>query len=135
MSQSSMNIFIKIQLYGIGALKAKIMRHLAPITIDKFLQKLPLVLRGRFSFKSKKYWTLPGVEIFKGLNESAISDLEKGDIVYNPKTDEILIILEDQNFPNKVNKMGEVVSDLSPILKARNGLSTKISQLQTVKSS
>jgi hypothetical protein len=134
MSQSQSNLLIKIQLFGIGNLKAKIKRHLAPITIDKFLQKMPIVLRGRFSFKSKKYWTLPDSGILKGLNESATKEVDKGDIVYNPKTDEILIILEDQTLPNKVNKMGEVVSDLSPVLKARNGLSTKISQLKTQKS-
>ncbi len=128
MSQS--NLLIKIQLYGIGVLKAKIMRHLSPLTIDKFLQKLPLVLRGRFSFKSKKYWTLPGVEIYKGLNNSADNEAQKGDIVYNPKTDEILIILEDQTLPNKVNKIGEIINDLAVILKARNGLSTKITQIK-----
>jgi hypothetical protein len=135
MSQSQSNLRIKIQLFGIGTLKAKIKRHLAPITIDKFLQKLPLVLRGRFSFKSKKYWTLPEVEIRKGLNESATKEVDEGDIVYNPKTDEILIILEDQTLPNKVNKMGKVIKNLPLVLEARNGLSTKISLLKTQKSS
>ncbi|TXT61025.1 MAG: hypothetical protein BAJALOKI3v1_830015 [Promethearchaeota archaeon] len=123
---SQADIPIKIQLFGIGVLKGEIIRHLSPLTSDAILDKLPLVLRGRFSFGSKKYWTLPGVEIYKGLNERANKESEKGDIVYNPKTDELIFALEDQVFPNKMNKVGEIQENLDLILKARNGLNTKI---------
>ncbi|MBY8982325.1 MAG: hypothetical protein KGD57_05210 [Candidatus Lokiarchaeota archaeon] len=123
---SQADVPIDIQLFGIGILKALIIRHIAPFSADAILDKLPLGLRGRFSFGSKKYWTLPGVEIYKGLNQSAIKELEKGDIVYNPKTDELMIILENQEFANKVNKIGEVKNNLDLILKARNGLNMKI---------
>ena len=123
---SQADVPIDIQLFGIGILKALIIRHIAPFSADAILDKLPLGLRGRFSFGSKKYWTLPGVEIYKGLNQSAIKELEKGDIVYNPKTDELMIILENQEFANKVNKIGEVKNNIDLILKARNGLNMKI---------
>ncbi|KKM13302.1 hypothetical protein LCGC14_1717620, partial [marine sediment metagenome] len=70
----------------------------------------------------------PGVEIFKGRNSKSKSAVEKGDIVYNPKTDELIIIIEDQEFPNRVNKVGKVISNLDILLQARNGLNTKISR-------
>ncbi|MFW9818342.1 MAG: hypothetical protein ACFFE5_01935 [Candidatus Thorarchaeota archaeon] len=121
-----MSIPIKIELFGIGTIEGSIIRHIAPLTADAIISKLPLVLRGRFSFGSKKYWTLPGVEIYKGPNSKSTIIVEKGEILYNPKTDELLIALENIEMPNKVNKIGKVESNLEILLDARNGLNTKI---------
>lgn len=123
-----MSVLIKIDLFGIGTIEGNIIRHIAPLTADAIINKLPLVLRGRFSFDSKKYWTLPGVEIFKGPNNKSKITVEKGDIIYNPKTDELVIALEDLEMPNKVNKIGKVDNNLDILLQARNGLNTKISK-------
>jgi len=123
-----MSIPIKIELFGIGIIDGNIIRYIAPLTADAIIDKLPLVLRGRFSFSSKKYWTLPGVEIYKGTNPKSVEHVEKGDILYNPKTDELIIALEDIDMINKVNKIGKVTSNLEILLEARNGLNTKISK-------
>ena len=121
-----MSVPIKINLFGIGTIEGDIIRYIAPLTADAVIDKLPLVLRGRFSFGSKKYWTLPGLEIYKGANSKSITMVEKGDILYNPKTDELIISLEDIIMPNKVNKIGKVNTNLDILLQARNGLNTKI---------
>ena len=126
MSSNSGQLIVRIDLFGIGTIVAKIIRHLSPLTADAIIEKIPFVLRGRFSFGSKKYWTLPGVEIFKGKNSKSKSAVEKGDIIYNPQTDELVIIIEDQEMPNKVSKVGKVISNLDILLQARNGLNTKI---------
>ena len=118
-------IGISIQLFGIGIIDAIIIRHLAPLTADAILDKIPFALRGRFSFGSKKYWTLPGIGIRKGKSSKAKREAQKNDILYNPKTDELLIILENATLPNKVNKVGMVKEKLDLFLKARNGLNTK----------
>ncbi|MFW9882550.1 MAG: cyclophilin-like fold protein [Candidatus Thorarchaeota archaeon] len=123
-----MSIPIKIALFGIGTIEGKIIRHIAPLTADAIIEKLPLNLRGRFSFGSKKYWILPGVEIFKGTNPKSVLNIEKGDIIYNPKTDELIIALEDIEMSNKVNKIGKVDTNLGLLEKARNGLNTNISK-------
>jgi hypothetical protein len=123
-----MSVPIKIELFGIGIIEGNIIRHIAPLTADAIIDKLPLVLRGRFSFGSKKYWTLPGVEIYKGPNPKSTKYVKRGDILYNPKTDEIIIVLEDLNMTNKVNKIGKVDSNLHILLEGRNGLNTKISK-------
>ena len=128
MSSNSGQVAIKIDLFGIGTMVAQIIRHLAPFSADAVIDKLPFVLRGRFSFGSKKYWTLPGMEIYKGTNPKSQIHVEKADIVYNPKTDELVIVIEDQEMLNKVNKVGKVNSNLEILLQARNGLNTKISR-------
>ncbi len=121
---------IKIELFGIGTLEGHIIRYITPLSADAIIDKLPFVLRGRFSFGTKKYWTLPGLEIYKGPNPKSTKIVEQGDIVYNPKTDEFIIIIENFQMPNKVNKIGKVSSNLELLLKARNGLNTKITKRQ-----
>ncbi|MFW9771026.1 MAG: hypothetical protein ACFFFB_01080 [Candidatus Heimdallarchaeota archaeon] len=117
---------IKIDLFGIGTLEAHINRYFAPLSADAILDKLPLNLRGRFSFGSKKHWILPGVEIFKGTNPKSKNEVDKGDIIYNPKADELIMVIETSLMPNKVNLIGKIFSNLDLLLKARNGLNTKI---------
>jgi len=123
-------ISIKIDLFGIGSVFANIIRYHAPLSADAILNKMPFVLKGRFSFGAKKYWTLPGLELFKGHNSKSIKTVEKGDIIYNPKTDELLILLESIEMPNKVNKIGEVTENIEFFLQARNGLGTKLSRIK-----
>ncbi|MFX1455979.1 MAG: hypothetical protein ACFFDB_11460 [Promethearchaeota archaeon] len=119
---------IKIELFGIGTLEGHIIRHIAPLSADAIINKLPIVLRGRFSFGSKKYWTLPGLGIYKGTNSKSSNEVEGGDIIYNPKTDEIIFVIEPHQMPNRVNKVGKINTNLDLLLNARNGLNTKISR-------
>ncbi len=123
-----MSIKIKIDLFGIGTINGELLRYYAPFSTDAIINKLPIILRGRFSFGSKTYWTLPGMEIYKGHNPKSIKNVEKGDIIYNPKTDELIILLENAEMPNKVNRIGKVSDNIEILLKARNGLNTKISK-------
>ena len=124
-----MSIKIKIDLFGIGTINGELLRYYAPFSTDAIINKLPIILRGRFSFGSKTYWTLPGMEIYKGHNPKSIKNVEKGDIIYNPKTDELIILLENAEMPNKVNRIGKVSDNIEILLKARNGLNTKISKV------
>jgi len=123
-------ISIKIDLFGIGSVFANIIRHHAPLSADAILNKMPFVLKGRFSFGAKKYWTLPGLELNKGHNSKSIKNVEKGDIIYNPKTDELIILIESTEMPNKVNKIGKVTENIEFFLQARNGLGTKLSRVK-----
>jgi len=129
MSESGGDIPIKIEIFGITPLNGYIDRIFAPISADAILDKMPFVLRGRFSFGSKKYWTLPGLGLIEGINPKSIKDVEKGDLVYNPKTDELIIVIENLEMPNKVNKVGKVTIT-EEILSARNGLNTKIFKIK-----
>ncbi|MHA1349992.1 MAG: cyclophilin-like family protein [Promethearchaeota archaeon] len=122
---------IKIDLFGIGTITGEMIRFSAPLSADAIINKLPIVLRGRFSFGSKLYWTLPGVEIYKGPNPKSKKNVEKGDIIYDPKSDEIIFILENTELQSKVNKIGKVTENLEFFLQAKNGLNTKISKMKS----
>ena len=120
---------IKIEFIGFGTVEALIIRYLGPISADAILEKMPFVLRGRFSFGSKDYWILLNVGIRKGPDSKATRSVDTGDIVYNPKTDEIHIIIEGREMPNKINKIGKVTKNLDLLQEARNGLNCKLTKL------
>ena len=124
------DVSIKIDLFGIGSIKGVINRYLAPLCADAMLNRMPFTLRGRFNFNVKNYWSLPGVEIYKGLNSRSEKKGYKGDILYNPKSDELIILLEDFEMPYKVSKIGKVLGNLELFLKANNGLNTKFSKIR-----
>ncbi len=124
-----MSMKIKIDLFGIGTINGEMIRYYAPLSADAIINKLPIRLRGRFSFGSKIYWTLPGVEIYKGTNPKSYKNVEKGDIIYVPKSDELRFIIENTELPIKVNKIGKVTENLEFFLQAKNGLNTKISTI------
>ena len=114
---------IKIEVFGIGTMEGEIIRHITPLSADAFLEKVPFVMRGRWSFGSKKYWTVPGIGIKQGADYTkARKDVLKGDIIFNPKTDELIILMEDLEMPNKVNKIGEIHTNLEKQCE-RNGTS------------
>ncbi len=125
------DIPIKIEIFGVSNLEGYIDRIFAPLTADAVLEKIPFALRGRFSFGSKKYWTLLGLGLREGTNNKSINIVEKGEIVYNPKTDELIFVLENNvELQNKVNKIGKITSNLDSVLNARNGLNTKIYKIK-----
>ncbi|MHA1193538.1 MAG: cyclophilin-like fold protein [Promethearchaeota archaeon] len=126
------DVSIKIELFGIGNVKGVINRHSAAFCADAVLRKMPFTLRGRFNFNVKNYWSLPGVGIHKGLNPKSEKKGKKGDILYNPKSDELLILLEDFEMPYKVSKIGIILKseNLDLFLKAKNGLNTKFSKIR-----
>jgi len=126
-----MSMKIKVDLFGIGTITGEMIRYNAPLSADAIINKLPIVLRGRFSFGSKLYWTLPGLEIYKGLNPKSKKNVDKGDIIYNPKSDELIFILESTELQSKVNKIGKVTENLEFFLQAKNGLNTKISKMKS----
>jgi len=120
------DIKIRLTVFGVAKLDGYVIRFIAPISADAILDKMPFVLRGRFSFGKKEYWTLPGLGLREGTNPKSTREVEVGDLVYNPKTDELMIIMKHILLPNKINMIGKITSDLEPINNAKNGLNTKV---------
>ncbi len=124
------DIRIKIELYGVGTMDAIIIRNIAPFSAEAILSKIPFIIKGRYSFGTKKYWSMPDLKIYKGLEaKKGIIKVEPGDIVYNPKTDELIIAIEPSELPTKVNIVGAIKSNIEILKKATNGLSTKFNKL------
>ncbi len=129
MSDNSDKITININIIDCGTIKATFYRHLSPFSVTEILEKLPLIIRGRFNFiGSKTHWMLPQIGISVGPDSKATLTVEKGDIVYCPQTDSIYIFVENDNLTTKMNKMGKInnIEDLNLFSNAKNGTNTEL---------
>lgn len=119
---------IKIELIGgIGVLLAEIERIHSPITIERLTKKIPFSARGRFFIGGKDYFMIP-VKIKKG-NEKPKISVKKGNLVYEPSSDSLMICLKEGNTPRnlKVSLLGEITEGLEHFDKVKRSNGVKIS--------
>jgi len=129
MSESSDKIPININIFDCGTIKATFYRHLSPFSVMEIIEKLPLIIRGRFNFIGlKTHWMLSQIGISVGPDSKATLTVEKGDIVYCPQTDSVYIFIENDKLQAKMNKMGKInnIEELNLFYKAKNGTNTEL---------
>ena len=65
------------------------------------------------------------------MNPKSTKAVKKGDIIYNPKSDELIVLLEDREMSSKVNIIGQITENLGLFLQAKSGLNTKFTRLRS----
>jgi hypothetical protein len=129
MSSDSDEIPIDINIVEKGTIKATLVRHLSPFSVEAIAGKMPLTIRGRFNFMgAKTHWMLSGIGISVGADSKATHTVEKGDIVYCPRDDSIYIFIEDDKLDTKINKIGRILdlNELELFKDIQNGTSTEL---------
>jgi len=116
---------IKLELIGIGVVAGKIERILSPLTIQRFIRKIPMSALGRFFIGGKNYFMIP-IGVKKGL-EKPTDTVSKGNIVYEADSDSMMICLLDGKTRMKVSKMGTIENGLELFSKIQRSNSVKIS--------
>ncbi|MHA1729080.1 MAG: cyclophilin-like fold protein [Promethearchaeota archaeon] len=119
---------IRIELIGIGYLTAEIERILSPITTERLIKKIPYSSSGRFFIGGKDFFTIP-VGIKRG-EEKAVKDVEKGDLVYDPSSDSLMICLKTGKSRMKINRLGKITSGLEHFEKVQRSNGVKISMIK-----
>ncbi len=115
---------IKIELIRIGDLFVEIERIYSPITTERLTKKIPFSARGRF-FIDRDYFMIP-VRIKKGM-EKPKDSVHKGDLVYEPSSDSLMICLKEGKTKMKVNFLGEITEGLEHFDKVKRSNGVKIS--------
>ena len=108
MEQSASKIEIRIFVTGKGESKAEIYRHLAPITVNKITNKMPL--QGRVSRLNNNIVCILA-EIFVG-TEKGRTKFTQGDIALLPLNGSICIFLKDTTSIRPMSLIGKIVSNL-----------------------
>ena len=108
MEQSTSKIEIKIILSGKGEPKAKIFKHLAPITVKAITNKMPII--GRVNRLNNNTVCILA-QIFVG-TEKGRTKFTQGDIALLPLNGSICIFLKDSKSIRPMNLIGKIVSDL-----------------------
>jgi len=107
---------IKIELKGIGVAEGELKRFLAPLTVGKILDSLPL--SGRISrWKEEVYFEVP----VKVGPEKPRSKVEPGAIAYWPMGSAICIFYGESQPYSPVNLIGTVTKNLDIFKDAAEG--------------
>ena len=111
-------------------IEATLQRNLSPLTCEALVSSLPKTGLGWTARQGNGYYMIQ-INIKRG-TEKHTKLLEKGDIVYCPREDSILLVFDDDaDLPGPVNKLGKINSDLEPIKNARRGINVTLSIKET----
>ncbi len=114
---------VNITLLGIGTLKLELYRALAPLTVQKLTQAMPVQSRA---IKRPKELHIPLKDIIAASEHEKIV-FDKGEVAFDPRNSELLIFLEDE--PSTIepyNHVGKVISGLDLVNKARLSVGVNI---------
>ena len=108
---------IKIYIPKKGKAEGEVFRHLAPITLNSLLRKIPFQGRA-IRFKNQFVYIILG--IITGI-EKGRKNLQKGDIGFLSSNGALCFFLEDCEVAMPINPLGSVISGLDVIMKAGAG--------------
>lgn len=122
------DIPIDITIVEKGIIRATLIRHLSPFSVEPIMGKMPIRIRGRFNFMGERtHWMLSGIGISVGPDSKATHEADMGDIVYCPSTDSIYIFIGKDKLTTKINKIGKIdnLNELDLFKDVQNGVSTE----------
>lgn len=116
---------IKIELIRIGDLFVEIERIHSPITVERLTKKIPFSASGRFLIGGKDFFMIP-IGIKKGI-EKPKDSVHKGDLVYEPSSDSLMICLREGKTRMKVSFLGQITGGMEHFDKVKRSNGVKIS--------
>ncbi|MHA1865792.1 MAG: hypothetical protein ACTSVB_02125 [Candidatus Heimdallarchaeaceae archaeon] len=124
MKMIGVNYHIKMIIPNKGEINAELIRIKAPQLTEQLVRILPLNTRA---IRRGNIFLIPINQTF-GI-EKPIKKVKKSDLVYDPKSQAILIILEDTELDFRVAQIGTVVKNLKLIQKLKTTVGVRIESL------
>ncbi|UJG44579.1 MAG: hypothetical protein K9W46_05210 [Candidatus Heimdallarchaeum endolithica] len=118
------NYHIKMIIPNKGEINAELIRIKAPQLTEQLVRILPLNTRA---IRRGNIFLIPINQTF-GI-EKPIKKVKKSDLVYDPKSQAILIILENTELDFRVAQIGTVVKNLELIQKLKTTVGVRIESL------
>ncbi len=114
-----------VAVLGRGEIRAKVFKHLAPVTLTKIQQALPL--SGHVNFFEKNFaYVLTNVVAGE---EKAKFDFKKGSVAFMPAGSTICFFLKDTKSYKPMNLLGEIEQGFEIIETMRRGDSLLIESI------
>ena len=121
MKMIGVNYHIKMIIPGKGEIYAELIRIKAPQLTEQLVRILPLNTRA---IRRENIFLIPINQTF-GI-EKPIKKVKKGEIVYDPKSQAILVILEDSELDFRVAQIGIIVKNLDLIQEIKTTVGVRI---------
>ena len=118
MSSSSISEMILIaQVQGRGALRAKVYKHLAPVTLAKIQRELPFSGRVNFFERNFAYILTPVV----AGEEKPKQQFARGSIAFMPAGSTLCLFLKDTRSYKPMNQLGQIQDGMEILDKMTRG--------------
>ena len=99
--------FLKFTLPNIGVLEGEIKRLKGPHLTELIMKSLPLTSRG---LKRDKLFIIPINTVYSV--ERPTKQGERGNIIYDPQSKSLIIVLQTTKFDNVVGNLGSINKNL-----------------------
>jgi hypothetical protein len=115
---------IKFILPNIGEAEGELIRIRGPHLTELINRELPINSRG---LKREKLFVIPVNFIYA--IEKPTTAAKRGDIVFEPKSKALIIVLEDRKFDSKIAQLGSIVKNLKIFDKLTQSSGVRIESL------
>ncbi len=100
-------------------------RMLSPLTCEAFIAALPKSGLGWTARQGSGYYMIQ-LEMKRG-TEKATKEIQKGDVVYSPREDSLLLVFDEKAVPpSAVNKLGKITGNIEALKTAKRGINVTI---------
>jgi uncharacterized protein len=110
---------------GRGEVRAKVYKHLSPVTLSNIRRSIPFDGRVNFFEHNFAYILTPVV----AGEEKAKRDLKKGSVAFMPSGGTLCFFLEDTRSYKPMNLLGQVEQGLDVLQSVRRGDSIRIESI------
>ncbi|MCC6029197.1 MAG: hypothetical protein LM591_03550 [Candidatus Korarchaeum sp.] len=104
-----------------GIVQLELIRHLSPITIERFYRSLPI--RGMVVSSGELIYISAPIET---RSEKSRNSMRRGHVAYSISKKMLLIALSDIKLSEPINPMGKVISGMEFIRGLRTGMSVEL---------
>jgi len=113
---------IKIELVGLGEVKAELIRTKAPKTVERLVSKLPI--KGKANLWKEEIYFTAGINLGR---EKPVKTVEKGTIAYWPMGDALCLFYGNTQPYSDVNVCGKLIEpyDILKTVKSGQGIIVK----------
>jgi uncharacterized protein len=121
-STSISEITIIARVLGKGEFKAKLYKHLSPVTLSRIQRALPLTGRANFFERNFFYILTPVV----AGEEKSKRDFRRGQVAFMPAGSAICFFLTDTKSYKPMNLLGQIEGDLEFLQEVKRGDSLEV---------
>jgi hypothetical protein len=114
---------------GKGQIKARVLKHLAPITLSKLQRVVPFSGNANFYERNFVYLLTP----VTGGEEKSKKEFRKGTLAFMPAGSMLCFFLEDTRSYKPMNLLGEIMEGLDLISNLKRGDSIRIESISPSK--
>jgi hypothetical protein len=130
MSAESLSELVLIAtIYGKGQIKAKVLKHLAPVTISKIQRAVPFGGNANFFERNFAYILTP---VIAG-EEKSRKEFKRGSLTFMPAGSTLCFFLQDTRSYKPMNLLGEVIEGLDLLNSLKRGDSIRVESITQAK--